>query len=87
VCSSDLDVVPEINPNYRMNACFLCRSDKGKYRCTAVDVRECQSVYLSLFCFGYERIHRQGAVFETEVAVAIEKHGGGKMLSRRLSSE
>jgi len=32
------DAVSEINPDDRMNACFLCRSDKGKYRCTAVDV-------------------------------------------------
>ena len=35
------NAIPEINPNYWMNACFLCRSDKGKYGSTAVDVREC----------------------------------------------
>ena len=51
------DAVPEINPNHRMNACFLCRSEKGKHRSAAVDVRECKGVYLSLFCFGYERIY------------------------------
>ena len=73
------DAIPKINPNDRMNACFLCCSDKRKYRGTAVDVCERQGVYLSIFCFGYERIYRQGAVFETEVAVAIEKHGVGKI--------
>ena len=51
------DSIPEINPDYWMDACFLCRSDKRKYGSTAVDVRECQCVYLSLFCLGYERIY------------------------------
>ena len=73
------NAVSEINPDHRMNAHFLCGTDKGKYRCTAVDVCQGECIQLFAFCLGNELVYGKGPVFETEVGMAIEKHGVGKI--------
>jgi hypothetical protein len=63
-----------------MYAYFLRSTDKRKHRRSAVDVGQRQRIQLPALRLLHQPLYREGAVFETEVGMAIEKHGVSKIL-------
>jgi len=69
-----MGAVAEVNAYHRVNTVSLGLPDKGKNGRSAVDVGQGKRIQFALLCLRYQLFHREGAVFEAVVRMAVEVH-------------